>query len=846
MCPQQGEGRYRPRRAAGWSIGAIMRLVMSARRAALLAAVSGLGITGLGITGLAAGPAAAAATSTHSGWAHAGSARAAAGLASAQFVTQPRAKAPAAGIRQVCPTPTRPGQMTCMALAPARGRGAIGPATAPPAGTYSPRVLQEAYGLVSAAGKTPPSTETVAIVDAYSDPSASADLSVYRSQYGLPSCTTSDGCLTIVGQDGTSRLPAADPTGSWELEESLDLDMVSAICPNCNILLVAANSASISDLATAEVYATRHAEAVSNSWGSGAEFTGEKDFDSDFYRPGVAITAAAGDSGYGTQYPAASQFVTAVGGTSLTGATTRSRGTQLAWNDTGSGCSALEPRPSWQKAPARCGNRTETDVSADADPATGVAVYDSVRNYGVAPGWTTLGGTSVAAPIIASTYALADIVAGGAHHGLIAGTFPAAYPYQDGGLTDVTAGSDGSCEPGRRYLCHARTGYDGPTGLGTPDGTAGFTGPAAGAVTVIDPGTQVVQARSAARLSIRSQHTGSGGSPAFSATGLPPGMRIGRTGTITGSAPARAGTYHVTVTVQQSGDAAGSAGFALVILPRLADKHPGTGPVRLWARGKCLTRAGARSNARIEIDNCDGRTSQNWSYLPGPSPTSAGSLRIQGRCLSVRPGPSIGAGPSAGDSTGAGATLRPCNGSAGQRWRYRSKDRLANPHSDRCLADPGGSRKNPGGSRKNGKRVALEPCGAAGESWTLPPAPIMAGIAGRCLEDPGDSAAAGTTVEIARCSSRVSQKWVIDPTGNVMIRGKCLGVSGGSRDDGAAIELVSCTGPGARQWLRGPHGELLNAHSARCLADPENAAASGRKLAQEDCYSEPGEIWLVS
>jgi subtilase family serine protease len=288
--------------------------------------------------------------------------------AGSRFVAAPRGALPARGVRQVCAPPTRPGQLACMALARTRAGGAVAAHAGPPSGAYSPAALREAYGLWAAAAQTPPSTETVALVDAYSDPSAAADLAVYRGHYGLQACTTASGCLRIVNQTGGSTLPRTDPSGSWAAEESLDLDMVSAICPQCSILLVEAKSDEISDLATAEQYATSHANAVSNSWGSGAEFTGERSFDADFYRPGVAITAAAGDSGYGTQYPAASPFVTAVGGTFLRGASATSPGTQTAWAGTGAGCSVIEPRPSWQTAPAGCLNRTETDVSAEADP----------------------------------------------------------------------------------------------------------------------------------------------------------------------------------------------------------------------------------------------------------------------------------------------------------------------------------------------------------------------------------------------------------------------------------------------------------------------------------------------
>ncbi len=372
--------------------------------------------------------------------------------------------------------------MACMALISTRtaaGARADATASAPGGASYDPAQLQDAYGLTTPAA-TAAKGETVAVVDAFNDPQASANLDAYRAAYGLGACDQASKCLTIENEHGgTTDLPKADSTGGWELEESLDLDMVSAICPNCSIILVEASSASIASLATAERTASRSgAEAVSNSWGSGAEFTGENAYDPDFYAPGVAITAAGGDDGYGTQYPAVSPYVTAVGGTTLAGST--GSWSQSAWAGSGSGCSQLEPKPSWQTAdatsPGGCLNRTDNDVSADANPDPGVWVYDTVKDpsAGIASGWAAVGGTSVSTPIVAAAYALADIVAGGPGKALIAGSFPAAYPYQDSSaFTDITTGSDGSCEPARQYLCHAVTGYDGPTGVGAIDGTAG-------------------------------------------------------------------------------------------------------------------------------------------------------------------------------------------------------------------------------------------------------------------------------------------------------------------------------------------------------------------------------------
>jgi subtilase family serine protease len=264
----------------------------------------------------------------------------------------------------------------------------------------------------------------------------------------------------------TTSLPSSD--AGWSEEISLDLDMASAVCPLCNSLLVEARSASYANLGTAVNEAVKlGAKYVSNSYG-GSESSAETSY---YNHAGVAITVSSGDSGYGVEYPASSQYVTAVGGTALTKATSTARGwTETVWNTSstegpGSGCSSYETKPNWQTGTG-CAKRTVADVSAVADPATGVSVYDS---YGVTAGWYAFGGTSVAAPIIAGVYALAGTPS--------SGSCPAKFPYNYAGtsyLNDVTSGSNGSC--GISYLCTATTGYDGPTGWGTPEEVTAFAG----------------------------------------------------------------------------------------------------------------------------------------------------------------------------------------------------------------------------------------------------------------------------------------------------------------------------------------------------------------------------------
>jgi subtilase family serine protease len=338
-----------------------------------------------------------------------------------------------------------------------------------PAIGYGACTVQAAYAL-SAASSAAGSGQTVAIVDAYDDPNAVSDLNHYRLTYGLGGCVvvattgctfTNGGAITKVNQSGAQGgYPTAN--SSWGQEISLDLDMVSAVCPNCHILLVEASSNSFANLAAAvNEAAALGATEISNSYG-GSEFSGETSSEASYNHPGIAITVSSGDAGYGVQFPAASQYVTAVGGTSLTpdGA---GGWAEAAWTGAGSGCSAYEPKPTWQKDTG-CARRTVADVSAVADPNTGVNVYDSFGHG--SPGWLVFGGTSVASPIIASVYALAGNAANVAY---------ASYPYANHAasqINDVTSGSNGSC--GGTYLCTAVQGYDGPTGWGSPNGTGGF------------------------------------------------------------------------------------------------------------------------------------------------------------------------------------------------------------------------------------------------------------------------------------------------------------------------------------------------------------------------------------
>lgn len=376
----------------------------------------------------------------------------------------PKAAAGAAGAahrrsQRVCAKTTKPGAVACDAYVVVNAQNQP-LATATPSG-FGPASLQSAYNLPSA---TAGSGKTIAIVDAYRDPTAESDMNSYRSTYGLPSCTKASGCFTEVNQTGGTSLPATN--ASWGQEISLDLDMASATCPRCNILLVDATSPTTANLGTGvNTAASRGAIAISNSYG-GSESSSDASYDSSYYNhPGVAITASSGDNGYGVEYPAASRYVTAVGGTSLTQTSSNARGwSEAAWSGAGSGCSADDAKPSFQ-TDSGCSRRTVADVSAVADPATGVAVYDTTA-YNGSSGWLVFGGTSASSPIVAGVYAL-----GG---GLASGTWTSNLYSHASSLNDVTSGSNGSCSGS--YLCTAKAGYDGPTGLGTPNGTGAFGG----------------------------------------------------------------------------------------------------------------------------------------------------------------------------------------------------------------------------------------------------------------------------------------------------------------------------------------------------------------------------------
>jgi subtilase family serine protease len=383
------------------------------------------------------------------------------GQLSAVVGATPATAASNAPTSHACPKLSATRHLTCFALKRTDKKPLsqkARPLSVPSGYGYGPSQLQAAYNLASAAASNG-GNSTVAVVDAYDYGNAASDLAAYRSAAGLPAAN-----FTKVNQNGqASPLPSAPPAGDdWTVEEALDLDMVSAICPNCKIVLVEANDDQSDGLFVAENTAASLAGYISNSWGE-SEVSNQTSLDSQYFNhPGTVMTASSGDNGYGVIYPASSSNVVAVGGTSLSSASNARGWSESVWSGAGSGCSSYDPKPSWQ-TDTGCSNRTVADVAADADPATGVAVYDTSNGNG---GWTEVGGTSASSPMIAAVYALAGN----------AGNNPAQSLYTNASaLNDVTSGANGTCSPDD-YLCTGEPGYDGPTGNGTPNGLGAFGG----------------------------------------------------------------------------------------------------------------------------------------------------------------------------------------------------------------------------------------------------------------------------------------------------------------------------------------------------------------------------------
>jgi subtilase family serine protease len=490
-----------------------------------------------------------------------------------------------------------------------------------PAGGYTPADLASAYDF------SPTATgagETVAIVDAYNDPNIATDLQTFDANYGLSTCSTSNACLTVVNQTGGSTLPGNDTSG-WSVEESLDVETVHSVCEQCKIILVEANSSSISDLAAADEEAYNlGATEVTNSWG-GTESSGDTTYEGDFNHPGIVVTASTGDDGYydwdqseaadAPNFPASYGDVVAVGGTDLLLNANGSRSSETVWDTdgfgggktgtfspsegngkgaSGGGCSTIFPAQAWQTsvsdwASTACGTyRLAADVSADADPFTGFDLYDSFAcGTSCQTGWETVGGTSLSSPIIASMYALA-----GGGHGV---SYPAQTLYNHLGtssLYDVTAAGDGFCNgddasvclsanggvnPNTQgegivdcawtasgalsagdLACDAGTGYDGPSGVGTPNGLGAFEPVGSGPlVTEVSPSSGPVDEETSVTIT-GADFTGATAVEFGSVEAV--SFTVDNDGLITAVSPAEgAGTVDITVTTPNGNSAVSPA-----------------------------------------------------------------------------------------------------------------------------------------------------------------------------------------------------------------------------------------------------------------------------------------------
>jgi len=319
---------------------------------------------------------------------------------------------------------------------------------------YAPADLHSAYNITT----TGSSSTIIAIVDAFGYDNAEADLGTYRTQWGLPACTTANGCFKKLNQKGQQG-PYPTQNIGWAQESALDVDMASAMCPNCQIWLVEADSNSFKNLAKAvDKAAQLGAHVISNSY-SGGDSNGAMKFEPSYNHPGIAVLASSDDAGYGSATPAAMPHVIAVGGTRLVHDSSARGWGETAWSGAGSGCSKHYAKPEWQTDKG-CSTRIEADVSAVADPGTGVAVFGP-NNSGTSV-WLRFGGTSVSAPLVGGIFG---------NNGGTVNDASTIYAHS-ADLYDVVGGSNGTCK--KTYYCNAVAGYDGPTGLGTPNGIAAF------------------------------------------------------------------------------------------------------------------------------------------------------------------------------------------------------------------------------------------------------------------------------------------------------------------------------------------------------------------------------------
>jgi hypothetical protein len=608
--------------------------------------------------------------------------------------------------------------------------------TTTPAG-LTPADLQQAYDLPS---PTSGSGQTVALVTPYGDPDAASDLASYRSEYGLSPCTVADGCFKQVSETGTSTLPGT--SGTWDASEAASVDIISAICPNCHILVVEATSASITDLGTAENEAVSlGAKFIDNDWYV-YESASETTYDTEYFdHPGVAITAPSGDgTGYGVTYPAASQYVIAVGGTTLTADSSSPRMyDETAWADSGSGCSQYEPKPSWQ-TDTGCTTRTLNDLSADA--GTAVSFYDTPTEAG----WGTATGTLISSAIIAATYALAGIPG--------SSDYPAEYPYEHPGgayttpgsaytsatgLNNITSGSNGVCSV--TYLCTAATGYNGPTGLGTPDSALSLT----------SGGTQSGHLYNGAAgmcMDDTSQGT-TAGNPVQAFNCLSDANQDWTTranGTI---------TYDTSYCLSLAGN--GTTSGTKAELDTCASGNAGqqwgtraNDEIENPASGLCLTNPdGTTNGTQLDITACAATADQTWTIQPvRPASTGAITSKItSSKCIDDT---------SDATSNGNDIQIWDCLGDSAQDWEIQSTGVIMLNGETGCL-----TASNDGTT--NGTPIVYYSCdGDPSQHWIEhSDGSLVNQRSGLCLADPDANDTDGTVLQLSPCNSEVQQTWTL-------------------------------------------------------------------------------------
>jgi hypothetical protein len=644
------------------------------------------------------------------------------------------ARSATAGASAACAAPAV-GQVTCGALVTAGVRPARTLAVGTTPAGFGPSAIQDAYGFQSSTAGT---RQTVAVVTAYDDPTAETDMGSYRGQFSIPACTTANGCFSKVNETGGTSYPG-NP-GGWAAATAISLDMISAVCPHCRIVLVEATDSSIGNLGQAENEAVAlGARFVDNTWfTSEATFgTSEPGYDSSYFsHPGVAITAPDGNGGYGTYYPAASPDVIAVGGTTLTQAGGTSRGwTETAWSGSGAGCSPYEAKPSWQ-TDTGCSTRMLNDVSAIADPGSPIAIYDTSNN-----GWATGGGNDVATALVAAAYALAGRPP--------AGSSPASFLYAHAGnlINDITTGSDGTCAPAPSYFCAAGAGYDGPTGVGT----------LASVVPLTSAGT------SPAGL-IRS---GIAGECLDNLNGGTANGNKVDTWLCNGGTGSQLWTAQADGTIRIDGKC----------LDNKSDVNADSNPVQLYtcigspaqqwrprypsqlenpATGKCLNDPnGTTTNGtQLIIFTCHQSPNEEWA-LPYPTPTSTGEI--------------TSGVPAPGATTPGGECM----------------DNLR-------------------GFTTDDNKIDIWTCngGTGSQLWTVE-ADNTIKIAGRCLDNHGDVATNLNPVDLWTCDGHDAQQWIPRSDGSLFNpeTGKCIDDSNSTTVDGTQLEIFTCNGGPNQRWI---------------------------------------------